>query len=124
LIQLIFGVDKLVSNKGTEQEQTFMKSNLTKVIGASVFALSMTMLPLTLPAQAQSNGGTSNTTTDGTTTTAPSTTTTTYERNDFDWGWLGLTGLLGLAGLAGKKRSEDATRYRDPNAVGTSTYRE
>ncbi|MBW4569767.1 MAG: WGxxGxxG-CTERM domain-containing protein [Tolypothrix carrinoi HA7290-LM1] len=101
-----------------------MKSNLTKVIGASVFALSMTMLPLTLPAQAQSNGGTSNTTTDGTTTTAPSTTTTTYERNDFDWGWLGLTGLLGLAGLAGKKRSEDATRYRDPNAVGTSTYRE
>jgi len=99
-----------------------MKSNLTKVIGAGVFALSMTMLPLTLPAQAQSNGGTSNTTSDGTTTTAPS--TTTYERNDFDWGWLGLIGLLGLGGLAGKKRSEDATRYRDPNAVGTSTYRE
>lgn len=99
-----------------------MKSNLTKVIGAGVFALSMTILPLTLPAQAQSNGGTSNTTTDGTTTTAPS--TTTYERNDFDWGWLGLTGLLGLAGLAGKNRREDATRYRDPNAVGTSTYRE
>ncbi|WP_089130530.1 WGxxGxxG family protein [Tolypothrix sp. NIES-4075] len=101
-----------------------MKSNLTKVIGASVFALSMTMLPLTLPAQAQSNGGTSNTTTDGTTTTAPSTTTRTDERNDFDWGWLGLTGLLGLAGLAGKNRREDTTRYRDPNAVGTSTYKE
>jgi hypothetical protein len=103
-----------------------MKSNLTKVLGAGVFALSMTMLPLTLPAQAQVNGGTTNTDgttgTTGTTTTAP--TTTTYERNDFDWGWLGLTGLLGLAGLAGKKRSEDTTRYRDPNAVGTSTYRE
>ncbi|MGI8502441.1 MAG: WGxxGxxG family protein [Hassallia sp.] len=100
-----------------------MKSNLTKVIGAGVFALGMTMLPLTLPAQAQVNGGTTNTTPDTTTTTAP-TTTTTYEKNDFDWGWLGLTGLLGLAGLAGKKRSEDATRYRDPNTVGTSTYRE
>lgn len=100
-----------------------MKSNLTKVFGASVFALSMTMLPLTLPAQAQVNGGTTNTTPDGTTTTAPST-TTTYERNDFDWGWLGLTGLLGLAGLAGKNRREDARSYRDPNAVGTSTYRE
>jgi hypothetical protein len=101
-----------------------MKSNLTKVIGASVFALSMAMLPLTLPAQAQVNGGTTNTTPDGTTTTAPSTTTTTYERNDFDWGWLGLTGLLGLAGLAGKNRGEDAKSYRDPNTVGTSTYRE
>jgi hypothetical protein len=101
-----------------------MKSNLTKAIGASVFALSMTMLPLTLPAQAQSNGGTSNTTPDATTTTAP-TTTTTYERDDFDWGWLGLIGLLGLGGLAGKNRRDDAKSYRDPNAVGTSTtYRE
>jgi hypothetical protein len=101
-----------------------MKSNLTKAIGASVFALSMTMLPLTLPAQAQSNGGTTNTTPDGTTTTAP-TTTTTYERNDFDWGWLGLIGLLGLGGLAGKNRHEDAKSYREPNTAGTSTtYRE
>ncbi len=99
-----------------------MKSNLTKVIGAGVFAVSMTVLPLTLPAQAQVNGGTTSTTPDGTTTTTP--TTTTYERNDFDWGWLGLTGLLGLAGLAGKNRREDPTRYRDPNTVGTSTYRE
>lgn len=99
-----------------------MKSNFTKVIGAGVFALSMTMLPLTLPAQAQ-NGGTTNTTPDATTTTAP-TTTTTYEKNDFDWGWLGLTGLLGLAGLAGKNRRDDAKTYRDPNTAGTSTYRE
>ncbi|MBD2606814.1 hypothetical protein H6G81_20335 [Scytonema hofmannii FACHB-248] len=100
-----------------------MKSNLTKAIGAGIFALGMTMLPLTLPVQAQSNGGTTNTTPDTTTTTAP--TTTTYERDDFDWGWLGLIGLLGLGGLAGKNRRDDATRYRDPNAVGTSTtYRE
>jgi hypothetical protein len=98
-----------------------MKSNLTKVIGAGVFALSIAMLPL-IPAQAQVNDGTTNTAPGVTTTTAP--TTTTYERNDFDWGWLGLIGLLGLAGLAGKNRREDPTRYRDPNAVGTSTYRE
>jgi len=52
-----------------------MKSNLTKAIGAGVFALSMTMLPLTLPAQAPVNDGTTNTHPDGTTTTAPTTTT-------------------------------------------------
>ncbi len=100
-----------------------MKGNLSKVFGAGVLALSMTMLPLTLPAQAQVNDrGTSNTAPDGT-TTAPRT-VTTYDNNDFDWGWLGLTGLLGLAGLAGKKRREEGTVYRDPNAVGTSNYRE
>jgi hypothetical protein len=98
-----------------------MKRNLTKVLGASLIALSATV-SLNLPAKAQ-------VTDPNTTTTAPTTTTTTtYEtRNEgFDWGWLGLLGLLGLAGLAGKKRNEEPVRYRDPNAVGTTTtnYRE
>ncbi|NWF58659.1 MAG: WGxxGxxG-CTERM domain-containing protein [Fischerella sp.] len=92
-----------------------MKSNLTKVVGAGIVTLGMIILPLTLPAQAQ------------TTPTAPDTTTTTpttrYD-DGFDWGWLGLLGLLGLAGLAGRKRNDEPTRYRDPNAVGGTTYRE
>lgn len=100
-----------------------MKRNFNKVIGASVLAASLSILPLSMSANAQN-------TTDGTSGTSTTQTTTgvnndgTYTRdNGFDWGWLGLLGLAGLAGLAGKKRSEP-TAYRDPNAVGTSGYRE
>lgn len=92
-----------------------MKSNITKAVGAGVLTLSMAILPLTVPAQAQvtTSPGVDNTTT-----------TTTDDRNDFDWGWLGLLGLIGLAGLAGKKRNDEPTRYRDPSAPGASTYRD
>ncbi|NMG07333.1 WGxxGxxG family protein [Brasilonema sp. UFV-L1] len=95
-----------------------MKRQFTKVIGTSVIALSMA-LPFATPASAQ-------TTTDPGATTAPGTTTDTraYGDNDFDWGWLGLLGLLGLAGLAGRGRREEPNRYRDPNTVGSTTYRE
>jgi len=93
-----------------------MKRNVTKSISAGVLTLSMALLPFTLPTQAQVN-------------TQPRTDidrrATTYEdRNDFNWGWLGLIGLLGLAGLAGKKRDEEPTRYRDPNTPGATTYRD
>jgi hypothetical protein len=74
----------------------------------------MGILPLTLSAQAQTNN-------DPGATTAPTTTTTTEDRNDFDWGWLGLIGLFGLGGLAGKKREEQARAYPDPNAPGATT---
>lgn len=98
-------------------------SNLSKIAGASVLALSLA----TLPAQAQTNGNaggaTGGTTTENSQTTGTDATTTTRNDDGFDWGWLGLIGLAGLAGLAGKKRDQPAT-YRDPNAVGTTTYRE
>lgn len=93
-----------------------MKNNLTKIVGASVLTLGMTILPLTIPAQAQ-------TTTDPTVTNTSIPNTGVYEDRGFDWGWLGLLGLLGLAGLAGKKHHEP-TRYNDPNVVGSTTYRE
>ncbi|MHC0064788.1 WGxxGxxG family protein [Nostoc sp. UIC 10890] len=92
-----------------------MKSNFIKAIGAGVLTLSMGILPLTLSAQAQ-------TTNDPGVNTAP--TTTTSDRNDFDWGWLGLIGLFGLAGLAGKKRDNEPTAYRDPNSPSATTYRD
>ncbi|MBW4674799.1 MAG: WGxxGxxG-CTERM domain-containing protein [Desmonostoc geniculatum HA4340-LM1] len=92
-----------------------MKSNFITAIGAGVLSLSMGVLPLTLSAQAQ-------TTTDPGVNTAPR--TATYDRNDFDWGWLGLIGLFGLAGLAGRKRDDEPARYRDPNAPGATSYRE
>ncbi|MDF5735888.1 MULTISPECIES: WGxxGxxG family protein [unclassified Nostoc] len=95
-----------------------MKSNFITALGAGVLSLSMGILPLTLSAQAQ-------TTADPGATTAPRTTTSTSDdRNDFDWGWLGLIGLAGLAGLGGKKRNQEPTAYRDPNAPGGTTYRD
>jgi hypothetical protein len=97
-----------------------MKRHLTKTIGAgAIAALSMGILPLSLPAQAQVTDQTG-------TNTAPNTRTydRTYDRNDVNWGWLGLIGLLGLAGLAGKRREEEPTRYRDPNAPGATSYRD
>ncbi|MEH2068856.1 MAG: WGxxGxxG family protein [Nostoc sp.] len=93
-----------------------MKSNLVTAVGAGILTLSMGILPLTLSAQAQ-------TTTDPGVNTTPR--TTTSDRNDFDWGWLGLIGLLGLAGLGGRKRDDDeSARYRDPNAPGATSYRD
>lgn len=94
-------------------------SNLSKVVGASVLSLSMALLPLTMPAHAQSGGSTGGSGTSGSTNSTDTTNTRSgaadYNRNnnDFDWGWLGLLGLIGLAGLTGRKHQEPA-RYRDP----------
>lgn len=95
-------------------------SNVSKLVGASVLAASVALVPFNLPASAQSNTGTDNTTTttDG---TNQGVSDADYD-NDFDWGWLGLLGLAGLAGLAGRKRHEEV-RYRDADEVGSTTYR-
>jgi MYXO-CTERM domain-containing protein len=93
--------------------------NLSKIVGAGVLSLSMTILPLALPASAQTT--TTPDTTGDNTQTEGTDNADTGDR-DFDWGWLGLIGLAGLAGLARKR--EEPTRYRDPNVAGTSNYRE
>lgn len=97
-------------------------SNLSKLIAAGVLSASVAVVPLNLPASAQTNTGT---TTDTTTTTAPSQGVDNTARNDdgFDWGWLGLLGLTGLAGLIPRKQ-EESVRYRNPNEVGSTTYRQ
>ncbi len=95
------------------------RSDLSKFIGAGVLSLSMAVLPLSVPASAQTN-----TDTNTTTNTAPRQDVRTVESDrNFDWGWLGLLGLLGLAGLAGRKH-EEPTRYRDPDPVSRTGYRE
>jgi len=99
-----------------------MTINLTKTVGVGVLALTLGILPLTLPAQAQETQPRTDTRTD---TAAPN--RVVYgERDTADWGWLGLIGLLGLAGLAGKSRDrqQEPTRYRDPNAPGATSYRD
>ncbi len=92
-----------------------MTRNLTQVVSAGFLTLSMAMLPLTLPANAQ--------VTDPRVETTPRT-TRVEQRQDFDWGWLGLIGLFGLAGLAGRKRSDEPTGYREPTTTGSTTYRD
>jgi hypothetical protein len=79
-------------------------SNVSKVVSAGVIAASLSMVPFTLPAQAQVAPGTE-------IEREPTGVIEVERENDFDWGWLGLLGLLGLAGLAGKKRQEHTTTY-------------
>jgi hypothetical protein len=121
LILFSYELDKVVIERERQSGNQLMKRKLTKAIGASIIGLSAAVMPftsLTVPASAQvtqEQPGVYDRDVYG------------YERNNFDWGWLGLLGLLGLAGLAGRggRRDHEATRYRDPNStVGSSTYRE
>jgi MYXO-CTERM domain-containing protein len=87
---------------------------LSKLVAAGLLGASLSFLPSTFSASAQ---------------TQPDTTVPRQETpinddindNDSDWGWLGLLGLIGLAGLA-RKRQEPA-RYRDPSDASSSSYR-
>jgi hypothetical protein len=92
------------------------KTRSLGLIGASIIATSVALIPTTSPVSAQTS-----------TTTTPTTTTTerTYDTtNNDDRGLWGLAGLVGLLGLLGGKRREDdhrrtmgddATVYRDPS---------
>jgi MYXO-CTERM domain-containing protein len=93
-------------------------SNLSKLIGASVLAASVAVVPFNLPASAQTDTAPGNTTT----TTGTTQDVATERDTGFDWGWLGLLGLGGLAGLAGRKRPEEV-RYRTDDEVRTTNYR-
>jgi MYXO-CTERM domain-containing protein len=89
------------------------QSSSLQIISVGILAMSISVLPMTLPASAQ-------VTSPGTSTQG--TTTTTYENNNDDRGLWGLTGLLGLFGLLGRRKEhtrtttrDDATVYRDPS---------
>lgn len=77
-------------------------SNLSKVVSAGAIAASLAVLPLAIPAQAQ----TQNTAPDTTYNQRTGAVDVIETNDDFDWGWLGLLGLGGLAGLIPKKRQE------------------
>lgn len=110
--------------KTRDETNLIMKlSNLSKFIGASIFAASVAVLPFHQAAVSQTETAPDTTGT----TTAPGAQVqgTDYENNnDFDWGWLGLLGLAGLAGLAGRKRDDrNDVHYRATDEVGSTTYR-
>ena len=87
------------------------RSNLSKMAGAGILALSLTFLPSALPASAQTNT---------TTNTNPTLDTTPFQETKDDnnnWGWLGLIGLIGLANLF--RKHEETTVRRDVDGTGT-----
>lgn len=105
-------------------------ANFSKVVGASLISASVAILPLSLPASAQTETQptttTPNTTTPNTTTedkTSPTFDTTPFQETKDDnnnWGWLGLLGLIGLANLFRKPKT---TVYSEPDVTTRSTNR-
>jgi hypothetical protein len=100
--------------------RTMKQSSSIGLIGACILATSVAIVPMTLPASAQ----TTTTPRTGTGSTTGVTTERTYENNNDDRGLWGLAGLAGLFGLLGSKkrhddsRSEmrdDTTLHRDPS---------
>jgi hypothetical protein len=91
------------------------KSSSIALLGGSILATVVAIVPMTSPAAAQVNTPRTGTQDTGT--------TTTYERNDDKSGLWGLAGLAGLLGFLGRNKEEDrrTTRrddtpvYRDPN---------
>ena len=77
-------------------------SSFYKFFSAGILGASLVVLPLTVPAQAQ----TQNTAPDTTYNQRTGDVDATETNDDFNWGWLGLLGLAGLAGLARKNRTE------------------
>lgn len=79
-------------------------NGLSKFVGASILAASLAILPLYLPASAQT-GTQPNTTTEDNTQPTIDTTPFQETRDDHNnWGWLGLLGLIGLANLFRKPK--------------------
>jgi MYXO-CTERM domain-containing protein len=87
--------------------------NLSRLVSTSALVSSLVLVPLVVPASAQTSSGT-NSSPSGTSSYQQS--GTGNRDRGFDWGWIGLFGLIGLAGLTGR-RHEEPTRYRDPDDV-------
>lgn len=86
-------------------------STASKLAGASLLALSLTILPLALPAEAQTNSAPAQNNTDSNRVILDRTPFQESERDNNHWGALGLLGILGLANLF---RKDEPARYRDP----------
>ena len=84
-------------------------------LGAGIISASLLLVPLNIPAQAQTNTGTTSTQQDSNLNQATPIDYNT-ERDHNNWGWLGLLGLTGLAGLLRKSRPTTVhTVSNDPN---------
>jgi hypothetical protein len=98
-----------------------MNSKLSKIVGASVVAASLAVMPLSLPVSAQTDSTAPTTTQTSPESNAPTFDTTPFQETKDDnnnWGWLGLLGLIGLANLFRKPKT---VAYSDPNTVSSTT---
>jgi hypothetical protein len=86
-------------------------STASKFAGASLLALSLTILPSVLPAEAQTNSAPAQNNTDSNRVILDRTPFQESKRDNNHWGALGLLGILGLANLF---RKDEPKRYRDP----------
>jgi hypothetical protein len=93
--------------------------DLSNVVGSTVLALSLAVVPTVLPASAQTTTSPDGTVTDTTTTTTTDRPLTDGNYADGDWGLLGLLGLFGLFGR--KSRRHDDTAYSNRDVVGSSS---
>lgn len=98
-----------------------MKSAFSKIVGASILAASVTLLPLTLPVSAQTDTQPSTTTEDKTSPTFDTTPFQETKNDNNNWGWLGLLGLIGLANLF--RKPKEPVRYTEPDTTPGSTPR-
>lgn len=93
--------------------------DLSKTVGASILAASLTVMPLSLSASAQTNTPPNTTTED---TSRPTIDTTPFqETNDGNnnWGWLGLVGLLGLLNLL--RKPKQPVHQSEPDTINRSS---
>lgn len=96
------------------------RSDLSKLVGAGILAISLTTLPLSLPASAQSPDA-SPTVED---TTKPTFDTTPLQETKDDnnnLGWLGLIGLIGLVNLFRKPKQPAV--YTEPEVDNRGSSR-
>lgn len=99
-----------------------MKFNLSKVLGTSVLAASIAILPLYLPASAQTGTQPSPTTENTTSPTFDTTPLQETKNDNNNFGWLGLLGLIGLANLF--RKPKEPVRYTtEPDSTPGSTPR-
>ncbi len=99
-------------------------SNVSKIAGASLIALSLSFLPSHLPASAQNSTTTTPNNTTATDSKKPILDTTPFQetKNDHNnWGWLGLLGLIGLANLF--RKDEHHAHHSESDTVSGTTTR-
>jgi hypothetical protein len=71
-----------------------------KIVGAGMLAVSLAVMPLNLPASAQTGAAPNQTNVEDNSRPTLDTTPFQETKNDNNnWGWLGLIGLIGLANL-------------------------
>ena len=100
---------------------TMKHSDFSKIVGAGILSLGLTILPLSIPTYAQTTSPEPNQTNVENKGRVLDTTPFQETKNDRNnWGWLGLIGLIGLLNLFRKGR-EPAGYHETDAGSGTDS---